>query len=290
MKTGIVGFAVFTLASLLFINVWLFVQQPAMIFFPTRSLDASPSHWGLEYEEVTLISGDGVRLHGWYLPQSGSHSGSGRTLLFLHGNGGNIAHRGDSLRLFHQLGLNVLIIDYRGYGQSEGTPDEAGMYRDARAAWRHLIEQRGARARDIVIFGRSLGGTVAARLASEVQPAGLIIESSFSSARDVARTVFPLLSHLTYLRYDFDAAAAIKQVHSPVLMMHSPEDEVIPYALGERLYRAANEPKYFHRLKGDHNTGFLQSQPAYEQVIQRFLEELSTESMLKPDGNKTQGR
>jgi fermentation-respiration switch protein FrsA (DUF1100 family) len=254
---------------LLMVNGWLFLQQPAMIFFPSRIIESTPTDWGLAYEEVDLTGTDGVRLHGWYLP----YNHSTRTLLFLHGNGGNISHRGESLRIFHRLGLNVLIIDYRGYGRSEGSPSENGLYQDSRSAWRYLTVQRGIKPQDIVIFGRSLGGAVAAELAAEVQPAALIIESSFSSTRDVAKKIFPLLSRLSYLRYDFDAAAAIKQVHSPILVLHSPQDEIIPYELGEKLYLAANAPKVFQQLRGDHNTGFLQSRPGYEQGLRNYLSE-----------------
>jgi len=256
--------------ALLFLLVFsgmLYLRQPSMIFLPSRTLDATPADWGLAYEEVSLTSADGIRLHGWYLP----HDGSRRTLLFFHGNAGNISHRGESLRIFHRLGLNVLIIDYRGYGRSEGRPSEAGLDQDGEAAWHYLIKRRGLDAQDIVLFGRSLGGVVAARLAAKVQPAGLILESSFSSARELAQRVFPLLSRLTPLRYDFNAAAALAEVHCPVLVVHSRGDEMIPYALGEKLYQAANEPKRFLLLQGDHNAGFILSQPHYEQGLQAFL-------------------
>lgn len=245
----------------------LYLRQPAMIFYPHNTLLFTPADWGLEYEEVHLTSSDGVNVYGWYLPSKAAQG----TLLFLHGNGGNISHRGESLRIFHRLGLNVLIIDYRGYGKSDGEPSEAGLYRDARAGWRYLRQERGRKPEEIVIFGRSLGGTVAARLASEVQPAGVIIESSFSSARDMAQELFPWLSYLTVIRYDFDAADALGKVHVPLLMLHSPDDEIIPYHLGRKLYQAANEPKFFQPLRGDHNSGFLQSQPEYEQTLQHFL-------------------
>jgi len=248
-------------------TIWL--RQPAMVFYPSAELVATPAEWGLAYEEVKLTTSDGVSLNGWYLPQPGSK----RTLLFFHGNAGNISHRGDSLRIFHRLGLNVLIIDYRGYGKSEGSPSEEGFYRDAEAAWRYLTEVRKVPAEKIVLFGRSLGGAVAARLAEKKEPAGLILESTFTSAAEMARTVFPVLSRLTLLRYEFDSLQALPSIHAPVLVIHSPDDEIIPYALGEKLYQAADKPKRFLRLKGDHNGGFLQSQPAYEQALHDFLAE-----------------
>ncbi|MFO7594293.1 MAG: alpha/beta hydrolase [Pseudomonadota bacterium] len=254
-------------AVLLLLAGWSYIRQPAMIFFPSRTLVATPSDWELSYEDVEIVSEDGVELHGWYLP----HEASSRTLLLLHGNAGNISHRGDSLRIFHSLGLNVFIIDYRGYGRSKGAPDEKGFYRDARAAWEYLINVRNRSPDRVVIFGRSLGGAVAARLASEVQPGGLILESSISSVRDMAENMHPLLPYLNYIRYDFDAAGALRNVYSPVLILHSPQDEIIPFELGLKLYEAANEPKFFEPLQGDHNNGFMESQPLYELALLHFL-------------------
>jgi hypothetical protein len=181
------------------LNGVLFLAQPGMIFYPTVTLAATPRDWGLDYQDLVLSTEDGVRLHGWYIPAEGSQ----RVLLFFHGNAGNISHRGESIAIFHRLGLSVLIIDYRGYGRSEGTPSEDGLYRDARAAWRWITEEQGLPAEQIVLFGRSLGGAVAANLAAEVQPGGLILESSFSSARDAARVIFPLLSRVSFLRHAY---------------------------------------------------------------------------------------
>jgi fermentation-respiration switch protein FrsA (DUF1100 family) len=242
-------------------------MQPAMIFLPYVELQANPADWGLAYEDVWLETADGVRLHAWYLP----HPQSRRTLLFFHGNAGNISHRQASLEIFHRLGLNVLILDYRGYGRSAGRPSEAGLYRDAAAAWDYLIRERDVAAGDIVLFGRSLGGAVAARLAAEVQPGALILESTFSSARDFVRAFYPLLSWLIVRRFEFDSALQLQAVRCPVLVLHSPQDEIMPYALGQKLYQAARPPKAFHALRGDHNSGFLLSQPQYEQVLRTFL-------------------
>jgi fermentation-respiration switch protein FrsA (DUF1100 family) len=259
---------VFTIITVLAaLNVWMYVQQAAMIFFPQRSLSATPASWGLAYEDVFLTSEDGIQLHGWYVPRQGSD----RVLLFLHGNAGNISHRGESIVLFHRLGLNVLIIDYRGYGRSQGSPSEQGLYQDANAAWQYLIDARGFDGKDIILFGRSLGGAVAARLASEVQAGGVILESTFSSARDVANYLFPILSRLLVLRYSFDTAGYLKGVASPLLVLHSPDDDIIPFYLGEKVYQAGSEPKVFVRMQGDHNGGFLQSQPRYEQELGRFI-------------------
>lgn len=267
MQRIMINGLIFLLVGLALWNGWLYLMQPRMIFYPLRELQATPADWGLAYEEVELRSSDGLRLHGWYLPQPGA----GKVLLFFHGNAGNISHRSDSLAIFHRLGLNVLIIDYRGYGRSEGSPDEAGLYRDAEAAWRYLTEQRGFAGGDVLLFGRSLGGAVAAHLASQVPAGGLILESTFSSARDFARLAFPLMSRALLMRYRFDTATALKSVSCPVLVLHSPQDEIMPFALGQAVYQAANPPKAFVELRGDHNGGFVLSQPEYEQALAGFI-------------------
>lgn len=255
------------LAGLAVINGWLYLQQPQMTFYPYTELRETPTQWGMVYEDVALVTQDGVSLHGWFI----AHPGATRTLLFLHGNGGNISHRGDSLAIFHRLGLNVLIIDYRGYGRSKGEPSEQGLYLDAAAAWHYLTEQRGLGADRIIVFGRSLGGAVAIQLASQVEPAALILESTFSSARDMAEHLFPLLSPVLLLRYQFNSEERIGRLKSPLYMAHSPDDEIIPYELGRKLYAAAPLPKRFFKMRGGHNGGFLQSQPGYEQGLKAFI-------------------
>ena len=254
---------------------WLYYQQPKMIFFPEEKLVASPEDWGLAYEDVALQTSDGLTLHGWFIP----HTGARKTLLLFHGNAGNISHRRDSIAIYHRLGVNVFIFDYRGYGRSDGKPGEAGLYHDARSAWRYLTQSRAMRPQDIILFGRSLGGAVAAKLATEVPAGALILESTFSSARDLARALLPLQSHLVPLRFDFNTTAHVRQIKIPLLIIHSPEDEIIPYRLGENIYRAANEPKSLFKTRGDHNNGFLLSQPAYEHALGEFISTLPVEAL-----------
>jgi fermentation-respiration switch protein FrsA (DUF1100 family) len=248
----------------------LYLFQERMVFLagmPGRALEATPARAGLAFEDVSIVTADGVRLHGWFVPAPGARA----SLLFLHGNAGNISHRLDSVMLFHQLGLDVLIIDYRGYGRSEGAPTERGTYLDAQAAWNHLAGERGVDPGRIVVFGRSLGGAVAAWLASVNDPAAVIIESSFTSAPDIAQRLYPflparLLSRLKYPTRDF-----VARLSCPVLIVHSRDDELIPFAMGRALYEAAPAPRELLEISGDHNSGFLLSRDRYLAGIDRFI-------------------
>lgn len=267
MKNSIIAAVLIAVVLYVAFNAWIYLQQTAMLFIPLRGMIATPADWDMEYEDVELHSEDGVTLHGWYIPSPGST----RALLFFHGNAGNISHRGESLAIFHHLGLNVFIFDYRGYGRSDGTPSEEGLHADAISAWNYLREDKGFAAGQIVLFGRSLGGAVATRLATEVKPAALILESTFSSARDLATVHYPILSKLIILRFAFDTVGRVGSINCPLLVLHSPDDEIIPYALGEKVYKAAKEPKTMLSIRGDHNRGFIQSQPGYERGIGEFL-------------------
>lgn len=267
VKETMVSLLIYTVVGVLMLNAFMYFQQPRMIFFPVAELQQVPSDWGLAYEDVSFSAADGLSLHGWFLPVTGAE----QVLLFFHGNAGNISHRRESIEIFQRLGLNVFIIDYRGYGRSNGTPDEKGFYLDARAAWQYLTNEKRFKPENIVIFGRSLGGAVAVNLAADVHARGLILESTMSSAREFAREVFRILSRLVVIRYDFNTLQHIQQVNYPVLVLHSPDDEIMPFHLGEKVYRSANPPKQFVRMRGDHNSGFYLSQPEYEQSIAAWL-------------------
>ncbi len=241
--------------------------QCHLAFHPMRELEGSPAEAALRFEDVRLTTDDGVKLHGWYVP---ADSPGGATLLFFHGNAGNISHRVDSIALFHELGLNVLIIDYRGYGRSQGRPGEKGTYADAEAAWRYLTEHRDVKPEQIVIFGRSLGGAVAVELATRHTPAALIVESTFTSGADMARRMAPWFPRwLIFLRYD--SLQRIGQVHCPVLIVHSRDDEMIPFEQGRRLFAAAPSPKEFLELEGGHNEGYLLCLETYRRTLRAFL-------------------
>jgi uncharacterized protein len=253
--------------SITTLSALLYLIQPSLFFYPYRELIETPKHWGLEYDDVYLDSSDGIRIHGWYIP----HKQAKKVVLFFHGNGGNISHRGDSIKIFNQLGVNVLIIDYQGYGNSNGSAGEKEFYQDARSAWQYLIEQRGFKHDQIILFGRSIGAAVATKLSVETKPEKLILESAFSSSRDMADKVLPLISRITMIRYPFNSLQRIKDINAQLLMLHSPDDDIVPYYLGKKLYQSANQPKQFVELKGNHNYGFMLSQPEYQQALDKFI-------------------
>jgi hypothetical protein len=223
----------------------------------------------MEYESITFETIDEEAIHGWFIP----HENARATLLYFHGNAGNISDRVESVKMLHSLELNVFIIDYRGYGQSTGTPSEAGTYRDARAAWNYLTETRNISAENIVLYGRSLGGAIAVELATRVQPGALIIGSTFTSARDMARKMFPYVPVGILMSISYNSEKRITNVHSPTLITHSVNDDLIPFELGKRLFNAANEPKQFVELRGGHNDNVFVSRDEYLSAIHSFIAE-----------------
>jgi fermentation-respiration switch protein FrsA (DUF1100 family) len=267
--------AIFAVVYLL-ICALAMVFQPRLVYFPTRTLDTTPDRFGLPYRDVYFTTEDRVKLHGWFIPASPEHA----VLLFFHGNGGNISHRLDSVRIFHDLGLSVFIIDYRGYGQSEGRTGEEGTYRDASAAWRHLVESERVEAERVVVFGRSLGGAIAVELASRVQPRAVILESTFTSAVELGARAYPWLPVRQLARIRYDSARRIGEVTCPKLFVHSLDDEVVPYGLGLRLYKEAGRPKELLKIRGGHGDGFLVSGRRYRDGIRDFLTEVG---LLAPE-------
>lgn len=253
---------------------------PSLIFHPTKEVAATPARIGLEYEEVRLQTEDGETLSAWHIPAApdadgpgqgtGQGPGQGLTLLFFHGNAGNISHRLESIAFFHRLGFSVFILDYRGFGHSSGTPSVSGTVRDARAAWEWLTGQHGVPPSRIILFGRSLGGGVAAALAAKVEPKALILESTFTSLLDAGKDVFPWLPGWLLLE-DYATADAIATLRVPLLVAHSPEDEVINFRMGRALFERYTGPKSFLRMRGSHNGGWFSDLTAYEAGIRDFI-------------------
>ena len=222
----------------------------------------------MNFELLELETEDGETLHGWFVPAA---MDTERTVLIFHGNAGNISHRLDTLQVWHRLGFNSLIIDYRGYGNSSGEPSEEGLYTDARTAWHYLVNERGIPSKHITVFGRSLGGSVAAKLATEVEPAALIVESAFTSVPDAAADIYWWLPVRWLSRFEFATKDYVQQVRCPVLVVHSRDDEIIPFSHGRAIFDAAPEPKQFLELRGGHNEAIFESRGVYLQGLQDFV-------------------
>lgn len=253
--------------------VIIYLMQGRMLYLPNvpgRALTMTPADARMDYEDVSIETSDGVNLHGWFIAGRAP-----RVLLFFHGNAGNISHRLDSIRQFRNLELSVFIIDYRGYGQSEGRTTESGIYRDADAAWRYLTETRGVRPSDVVIFGRSLGGSVAARLAAQQHPLALIVESSFTSVPDIAQELYPWLPARWLTRLSHATRDYVRDVQCPVLVVHSRDDEIIPFHHGQAIFAAAPEPRTLLTLHGSHNDAYLRDERAYIEGFWAFLAGIS---------------
>ena len=251
---------------------YVYYFQESQVYFPempSRRVEATPASAGLDFETVALATEDGETLAGWFVPASSPRG----TVLYFHGNGGNIGHRVEIIRDFHDLGFNVLIFDYRGYGESTGRPGEEGTYRDAMAAWRHLTETRRIPAQNIVFFGESLGGAVAAWLAERHMPAALVLYATFTSVTDMARKLYPILPAGLIVRLNYDTRAALARVTCPVLIMHSSEDEIVPYSQGETLFATAPGKKKLVTLQGGHNDALFVSRELYRNALQSFLQE-----------------
>jgi fermentation-respiration switch protein FrsA (DUF1100 family) len=252
---------------LLGVCVVLSLLQTHLIYFPTRAYSATPADAGLDYEDLTLKTGDGLAIAAWYVP----HAAPIGSVIICHGNAGNISDRLFSIEALHRMGLNVLIFDYRGYGRSEGRPGEQGTYTDAQAAWRYLTETRGEPTDRIVLFGRSLGGAVAIDLAARATPAALVVESTFTSLVDVGRRHYPFLPVRLLLTHRYESIAKVPRITCPKLFIHGREDELIPFDNGLTLFQAAAEPKQFLETPGGHNEAGFTYSPELTDRLAEFL-------------------
>lgn len=255
----------FLIAAVLF-SGGLYLFQGKLIFLGSRDMNRDPGDAGLDFEEIRLPVA-GFETHGWYVPLE-NHRG---VVLFSHGNAGNLSGRIESIGLLRSFGFSVLAYDYGGYGHSTGTPSEQRVYADIRAMWDYLINIKQIPPLEIVLFGRSLGAAPTAELAQSVTPGAVVLESAFLSVPDVAKDM-PIIGHLTWLiRHRFQNENKVANFSSPVFIIHSPDDEVIPYAHGQRLFELAKEPKTFLEIRGDHNLGFVISEPVYRSGWEAFL-------------------
>jgi fermentation-respiration switch protein FrsA (DUF1100 family) len=249
---------------------WLYLRyfEWKNTFYPAREIEATPGDFGLAFEEVLFVAEDGVALHGWWVP----HEEAKGTILHCHGNAGNIGDRAWMAADLHRLGVNVFLFDYRGYGRSRGFPSERGVYRDARAAYEVVRARHGdSESPPVIVHGQSLGGVVAVQLALDKPVRGLVVESAFSSVADIGEILYPWLPVRLTSANHFDALRKIAQIRVPKLFAHSPHDDLIPYALGRRLYDAAPAPKEFVDLEGGHNDAGWPTSPAYWRALDAWV-------------------
>jgi uncharacterized protein len=252
----------------LLVIAWIGMRslETRSLYYPDRFLLVKPDPYHLVYDDVKLRAQDGTVIDAWYIPGKKQ-----RTILLCHGNAGNISHRIDKVLRLRESGAGVLLFDYRGYGLSEGSPSEKGTYQDAEAAYRFLTETKKIPADQIVLYGESLGCAVALEIALRHPAAGLILESPFTSTLAMAHHAFPWLPAKWTVRYRYDNLSKIPRLAMPLLILHSPQDEIIPFEMGKQLYAAAPEPKQFFQLGGGHNDGYADSGDSYINAVKDFL-------------------
>lgn len=266
------------LISLLQIGALAYLGLAALLYFFQESLvfqagvdrnfATTPAALGLQFAELAVATDDGENLHGWHVPAPAPTRG---LVILFHGNAGSIGHRLDYLKMFHTLGFDSLIVDYRGYGRSTGKPSEEGSYRDAEAIWRHATTTLAISPHRIALFGESLGGGVAAELASRHRPAALVLASTFTSVPDLGAQLYPWLPVRWLARVRYETLGKLSHIGCPILVIHSQQDDVIPYDHGRRLYEAATGPKRLLQIEGGHNEGFVFGREAWVRVLDEFL-------------------
>lgn len=239
------------------------------IFYPIQKISFTPSDIKLGFEDVYFTTDDGLKINAWFVP----YANAKYTLVFFHGNAGNIGDRIDKIILLNNLKLNIFIIDYRGFGQSQGKPSEQGLYLDAEAAYGYLINTRRIFPEQIILYGESLVAAAVINLAAKVKVKALILEGAFSSGKDMAKIIFPFIPNF-FFSNSFNSAGKIKKIQIPKLFLHSQNDEIIPIRLSQKLFSFAVQPKYFFELKGGHNTCFLDSKEEYLSALKFFIDRL----------------
>lgn len=245
------------------------IFQDSLVFVPGTGDDTTPQDVGLEGEEIWFETEDGILLHGWYIPVEEAEY----AIIFSHGNAGNLQRRSALVRMLSEAGASVFIYDYRGYGHSEGSPTEAGLYRDLEGAIQYLLKY-GYKEGQIVLYGRSLGGAVAAYGATEIQAAGLILDSAFTDLETMVRDVYPFVPP-ALAKYDFPTIQYLDQMNfMPVMILHSPADNLVQFHHGEKLYENAPPPKTFVELRGGHNNNYRISEELFVESLRDFLQGL----------------
>ncbi len=271
-------FVIYSVLIILFIMIFLKFIEKGLIFHPDKGNDSiTPDAYGIEYDDVTFRTEDGLNLHGWFVPgKKSSPDEDLHTLLWFHGNAGNINHRlGNIKMLYERVPVNVFIIDYRQYGRSEGKISEKGTYIDAGAALAHLHSRKEINQEKIIFFGRSLGSAVAVELALKEKCRALILETPFTSILEMGKKLYPFLPVSLLLKTKYDSLSKIRNIKVPILIMHGDKDDLVPFEHGKRLYDIANEPKEFYTIPGaGHNDTHIVGGDEYFDVIRNFVKKL----------------
>ncbi|KPK99221.1 MAG: hypothetical protein AMJ95_00295 [Omnitrophica WOR_2 bacterium SM23_72] len=239
------------------------------VFFPQKQIEFFPSDANLAFEDVLFNTPDGLKLNGWFIAQPGASY----TLLLFHGNAGNIGHRLDKLLALRPTGANIFIIDYRGFGKSEGRISEKGLYLDAQAAYDYLVEIRKIPPAQIILYGESLGTAVAIDLAAKAGVRAIIVEGAFSKGRDMACRMYPFIPSFLFSD-SYNSLKKIARIDVPKLFIHSRDDEIVPFKLARKLYEASRQPKEFAEISGGHNSAFMDSKEQYISAIDAFIKKL----------------
>ncbi|MEW6087546.1 MAG: alpha/beta hydrolase [bacterium] len=267
--------------ALVLTSIFFYVKyfEPKFIYHPQGNFENLPVDYELPAEDIFFRTKDNITLNGWFFP-SPVENASEFSVLYFHGNAGNISHRLPIIEFMHQLGLNVFIFDYRGYGKSEGKPSEEGLYLDGRAAYEYM-KSRNIDPSKIIFYGESLGAAVAIDLAREEKCAGIISVSAFTNIRQMAKNTFNFLPFHFFISSKYDNLEKINKVKSPVLIVHGTKDEIVPYSQSGLLFEKANDPKYFHKVEGaGHNDIFNAGKGTFKKIIHLFIEKLGEEKKL----------
>ncbi|PIP71656.1 MAG: peptidase [Nitrospinae bacterium CG22_combo_CG10-13_8_21_14_all_47_10] len=256
---------------------FLLLFENKIIFHPSRYPEGywNPASTGVPAQDVYFMAEDGVKLHGWFIPAPNAVA----TWLWFHGNAGNLSHRLDNIQRLKPLNLNIFIFDYRGYGRSEGEPDEQGIYKDSKAAYKKVLEMDTVSVDSLFFFGRSLGGICAVETAMNYPARGLILESAFTNSADMSKQVLPFIPLGWAIRSKLNAIEKIPHLKLPKLFLHGTRDEIVPYALGRKLFEQAGDPKSFYPIEGaGHNDTYILGGAGYYEALGRFITETLTNS------------
>jgi len=249
--------------------LFLSMRQSSLVYFPSKKILKTPADVFLKYRDISFQTANGLQLQGWMVGEESARN----VLMFFHGNGGNISYNLNHLVILDRLGMKIFIFDYRGYGKSGGSPSEEGTYFDAEAAWKYLTKTETIPPERIIFFGHSIGGAIAANLASKVKPRALILESTFTSIPELGKSLYPFFPVKSFCRFKYDTKSLLPQIKVPVLVIHSSYDELVPYRQGRELFQVANEPKQFLKIYGTHNDGFMNYTEGYIVGLRSFLME-----------------